>query len=100
MFNPWLSFSIRTARLGWETQAAVVDQLLRMAGLGSSDRPESSAEAHVTAQPAREQIAEPPAASLEARPVTPAAESESLVAPKAAKIHSHKKSPRGNKRRR
>jgi hypothetical protein len=95
MFNPWLSFSIRTVRLGWESQAAVVDQLLRLAGIGSSDRAESPAEANASAQPASEQLAEPPAVS---QPKTTTQKSNSRAAPKAAK--SHKKSPRGNKRRR
>jgi hypothetical protein len=38
MLNPWLSLSFRAARLGWETQTMVVDQLLRMAGTSNSDR--------------------------------------------------------------
>jgi hypothetical protein len=38
MFNPWLSLSFRAARLGWETQTAVVDQLMRIAGGRNSDR--------------------------------------------------------------
>jgi hypothetical protein len=36
MFNPWLTLSIRTARLGWETQAAVVAQMMQFAGAGAS----------------------------------------------------------------
>jgi len=38
MLNPWLSLSFQAARLGWETQTIVVDQLLRMAGTSNSDR--------------------------------------------------------------
>jgi hypothetical protein len=38
MLNPWLSLSFQAARLGWETQAAVVDQLMRIAGVGTSDQ--------------------------------------------------------------
>jgi hypothetical protein len=38
MFNPWLSLSFQAARLGWETQTAVVDQLMRIAGARNSDR--------------------------------------------------------------
>jgi hypothetical protein len=36
MFNPWLTLSIQTARLGWETQAAVVAQLMQFSGAGAS----------------------------------------------------------------
>ena len=36
MFNPWLTLSIRTARLGWETQAAIVAQMMQFAGAGAS----------------------------------------------------------------
>jgi hypothetical protein len=38
MLNPWLSLSFQAARLGWETEATVVDQLMRIAGVGTSDR--------------------------------------------------------------
>jgi hypothetical protein len=36
MFNPWLTLSIQTVRLGWETQAAVVAQLMQFSGAGAS----------------------------------------------------------------
>jgi len=38
MLNPWLSLSFQAARLGWETQTIVVDQWMRIAGAGTSDR--------------------------------------------------------------
>jgi hypothetical protein len=38
MLNPWLAFSIRATRLGWETQSMVVDQLMAMAGMKTTDR--------------------------------------------------------------
>ena len=38
MLNPWLSFSLQAARLGWETQSLVVDQMMRLAGVSISDR--------------------------------------------------------------
>ena len=38
MFNPWLSLSFQAARLGWETQTVVVDQLMRIAGARNPDR--------------------------------------------------------------
>ena len=38
MLNPWLAFSIRATRLGWETQSMVVDQLMAMAGMKTADR--------------------------------------------------------------
>jgi hypothetical protein len=38
MLNPWLSLSLQAARLGWETQSLVVDQMMRLAGVGNTDR--------------------------------------------------------------
>jgi hypothetical protein len=38
MLNPWFSFPFQAARLGWETQTIVVDQLMRIAGMSTSDR--------------------------------------------------------------
>jgi hypothetical protein len=38
MFNPWLSLPFQAARLGWETQTIVVDQLMRIAGMSTADR--------------------------------------------------------------
>jgi hypothetical protein len=37
MINPWLSLSLRTARLGLEAQNAVFHSLFRMAGTGNSN---------------------------------------------------------------
>jgi hypothetical protein len=34
MLNPWLTLSLQTVRLGWETHAAVVHQMMRIAGAG------------------------------------------------------------------
>jgi hypothetical protein len=36
MLNPWLS--LQAARLGWETQSLVVDQMMWLAGVGNSGR--------------------------------------------------------------
>jgi hypothetical protein len=53
MLNPWLSLSCQTARLGWETQSAVVDQMMRIASAGISDRKAADAsDRNVRATPA------------------------------------------------
>jgi hypothetical protein len=38
MLNPWLTLPFQAVRFGWETQSVVVDQMMRLAGLGISDR--------------------------------------------------------------
>jgi hypothetical protein len=38
MLNAWLSIAFQATRLGWQTQTAVVDHLMRMASAGASDR--------------------------------------------------------------
>jgi hypothetical protein len=38
MLNPWLTLPFQAVRLGWETQSIVADQMMRLAGLGNSDR--------------------------------------------------------------
>jgi hypothetical protein len=43
MLNPWLSVSLQAARLGWETQSLVVDQMMRLAGVSVSDRKAAAA---------------------------------------------------------
>jgi hypothetical protein len=38
MLNPWLTLPLQAVRLGWETQSIIADQMMRLAGFGSSDR--------------------------------------------------------------
>jgi hypothetical protein len=38
MLNPWLTLPFQAFRFGWETQSVVADQMMRLAGLGISDR--------------------------------------------------------------
>jgi hypothetical protein len=91
MLNPWLSFSLQAVRLGWKTQSLVVDQMMRLAGVGISDR--TAAKQTAMALPAPE---------LPTSPVTAAAPARSSkhrhVVQKVTKIQ--KKQSLGNKRRR
>jgi hypothetical protein len=48
MLNPWLSLSLEAARLGWETQSMVVDQMMRLVGVGNTDRQPAGAFEHNT----------------------------------------------------
>jgi hypothetical protein len=38
MLNPWLTLPFQAVRLGWETQSILADQMMRLAGLGTSER--------------------------------------------------------------
>jgi hypothetical protein len=40
--NPWLWLPFQAARLGWETQTIVVDQLMRIAGASTDRKPASA----------------------------------------------------------
>jgi hypothetical protein len=62
MLNPWLEFSFKAARLSWETQNMMVDQLMAMAGVNGSARHEAH-DAFPTAAAAR--------TAAEAQTVTP-----------------------------
>jgi hypothetical protein len=77
MINPWLSLSLRTARLELEAENAVVDSLFRMADAGTSHASETIA--------APEQVIlmeeEPTAANVPA-------ESRAALVPKAMKVQS------------
>ena len=93
MFNPWLTLSIQTARLGWETQAAVVDQIMRFAGVGASRG--GSAALINTADTVEDGSA--PAAGLSPSIERPTRGGEHRGVAKNAKIY--KKRSRGSKRR-
>ena len=56
MLNPWLAFSFRATRLGWETQSMVVEQLMAMAGVNAADR-HASGDALPTDSPEPEPVA-------------------------------------------
>jgi len=99
MLNPWLAFSFKAARLGWETQNMMVDQLMAMAGVNGSDRhetrdafPAGSREGKPTAAAAR--------AAAEVQTVTPVHATKDgksrRVAQQVAK--GHKKQARVSKR--
>jgi len=101
MLNPWLAFSFKAARLGWETQSMMVDQLMAMAGVNGSDRheardafPAGSREGRRTAAAAR--------AAAEVQTVAPVHAirdgKSRRVAQQVAK--GHKKQGRVSKRRR
>jgi hypothetical protein len=64
MLNPWLSLSFRVARLEWDAQTFVVDQMIRVAGGHISDRAGDGSGSNATA---------PPTADLEANkpPILP-----------------------------
>jgi hypothetical protein len=57
MMNPWLSLSLRAARLGLEAQNAVIDSLFRVAETGRSNNSTSIAVPPVT-QAALEEVAQ------------------------------------------
>jgi hypothetical protein len=60
MLNPWLSLSFQAARLGWDTQSMVVDHMMRLAGVGNSDRhPAGALEHNTMAVPVRNEEAPP-----------------------------------------
>jgi hypothetical protein len=49
MLNPWLSLPFRAARLGWDAQTFVVDQMMRIAGGHISDRAGDGSGSNATA---------------------------------------------------
>ena len=51
MLNPWLSLSLSAARLGWDAQTFVMDQMMRLAGGHVSDRAGEGSGANATAPP-------------------------------------------------
>ena len=98
MLNPWLSFPFQAARLGWETQTIVVDQLMRIAG-ASTDRKSASVDTIELAPLAEDRgaVAATPSSSVDAG--APARNSKHpQVAQKVMK--KHKKQGLGSKRSR
>jgi hypothetical protein len=93
MINPWLSLSLRTARLGLEAQNAVIDSLFRMAGTGRSNNSTSIAAPEPITQAVPEEIAQVGTSehivdledNLSNRDVP--AEGRASVAPSAMKVH-------------
>jgi hypothetical protein len=96
MMNPWLSLSFLAARLGWEAQIAVVDQLMRIADVGAWDQ---KAAGSVDAAPRAEDrmtVEAPPSPVQEEAPAKSGVHRE--VAQKILKVH--KELRRGSKRQR
>jgi hypothetical protein len=101
MLNPWLSLPFQAARLGWETQAIIVEQLMRIASMSTPDRQAAGALNTKEMLPlAEEKVAVAPAIpSLPMDAMAPATKSEHRqVAQKLMKIH--KKRGPGSKRSR
>jgi hypothetical protein len=95
MFNPWLTLSIQTARLGLETQAAVVAQIMQFAGAGAS-RGGSSAPIN-SAAPVDVEDGVAPAAGLSPSIERPTRGGKHREVAQSVKIY--KKRSRGSKRR-
>jgi hypothetical protein len=96
MLNPWLTLPFQAVRLGWETQSIVADQMMRLAGLGISDRKVAgNSIADITPLPIADAL-EAPTSSVA---VAPAKSGKSHQA--AQKIREiQKKRSLGSKRRR
>jgi hypothetical protein len=75
MLNPWLTLPFQAVRLGWETQSFMADQMMRLAGFGSSDRKAAgNFVADTTALPTIDGDApQPPTPPVEARASQPTA---------------------------
>jgi hypothetical protein len=89
MLNPWLTLSAQTFRLGWETQAAVVHHMFRIAGIGVSETGEAESNEHPSALPERSEPAVYSSPTIE----TPIQPREA-----AQKATIHRKRSRGLKR--
>jgi hypothetical protein len=91
MLNPWLTLSMQTVRLGWETQAAVVHQMMRIAGIGVLENGMAESNEHPSPLPERS-----PAAYSSPTIETPVQPRERREAAQKATIH--RKRSRGPKR--
>jgi hypothetical protein len=99
MLNPWLSIAFQATRLGWQTQIAVMDHLMRITNAGTSDRQEARPMEtnKIDFPPAH--IAADAHAFAEAPAVAPTRDGGAgEVAPKVLKVH--KRRQRANRRRR
>jgi hypothetical protein len=98
MLNPWLTLPFQAVRLGWQTQTIVVDQLMRIAGISTSDRKMTGGLDTKEIPLAEDRVA---AAANPSSPVATAPATKSKhrqVAQKVMKIH--KKRGPGSKRSR
>jgi hypothetical protein len=92
MWNPWLGLSMQTVCLGWETQAAVVHLMFRIAGIGVSERGKAESNEHPSALPERSEPAAYSSPTIDT-PVHPRERREA-----AQKATIHRKRSRGTKR--
>jgi hypothetical protein len=92
MLNPWLTLSAQTVRLGWETQAAVVHHLFRIARIGVSENGKAESNEHPSALTERSEPAVYSSPIIDT-PVQPRERREA-----AHKTTIHRKRSRGPKR--
>jgi hypothetical protein len=99
MLNPWLSLPFQAARLGWETQTIMVDQLMRIAGASTERKPASALDTIKTAPLAEDRGA---VAATPSSPVDAGASARNSKHPQAAQkvMKKHKKLGLGSKRSR
>lgn len=97
--NPWLSLPFQAARLGWETQTIMVDQLMRIAGVSTHRRPASALDTKKTAPLAEDRGA---VAATPSSPVDAGAPARNSKHPQVAQkvMKKHKKPGLGSKRSR
>ena len=97
MLNPWLSLPFQAARLGWETQTILVDQLMRIAG-ASTDRKSASALDTIKMAPLAEDRGA--VAAIPSSPVDAGAPARNSKRPQVAQkvMKKHKKQGLGSKR--
>ena len=92
MLNPWLTLSAQTVRLGWETQAALVHHMFRIARIGVSENGKAESNEHPSALPERSEPAAYSSPTIDT-PVQPRERREA-----AHKTTIHRKRSRGPKR--
>jgi hypothetical protein len=99
MLNPWLSLPFQAARLGWETQTIVVDQLMRIAGASTDRKPASALDTKKMAPLAEDRGA---VAAIPSPPVDAGAPARNSKHPQVAQkvMKKHKKQAPGRKRSR
>jgi hypothetical protein len=98
MLNPWLSLPFQAARLRWETQSIVMDQMWKLAGVGISDRKAAGdIVANATALPTGDSDAPKPPTSPVEEAVSANSSKHRQIVQKVMKIQ--KKRSLGSKRR-
>ena len=91
MLNPWFSFPMQAVRFGWDAQSMVVEQMMRLTGMRSSERAPPSTPATDTAAPV--EVAAPEAPIAPAETTSPAnSPKHRQAAQKVAKIQKRGKS--------